>query len=103
LAVKIHPDLRSLDVTVLHRLVFEECWRHDPILAEEQGDIVYYKDVNSARSQLAKGEGEWLVWLNAARVEDVFRVARAGQFMPQKSTFFYPKIISGLVTQSFES
>jgi uncharacterized protein (DUF1015 family) len=44
-----------------------------------------------------EGEAEVAVLMRPARIEDVFAVAKRGDVMPQKSTYFYPKLVSGLL------
>ena len=91
---------QRLDVNVLHQLIFE---RHlnicDAKLASES-HLVYIKDLGDAIDQsIAKvdsGQSQAVFFMNATRIEQVQAVAAAGEKMPQKSTFFYPKIFSGL-------
>lgn len=85
--------LRSLDVTVLHRFMLEQCLnvRHyeyemDPVVAVER----------------AKKESfEAVFFLNPTRIQDVRAVALAGQRMPPKSTYFFPKLLTGMVLYKF--
>ncbi|HWM88678.1 MAG TPA: hypothetical protein VNO33_22665, partial [Kofleriaceae bacterium] len=64
---------------------------------EAQTHIEYVKDTAKALARAAAGEGQVAFLMNPTRVEQVKAVADAGEFMPQKSTFFYPKIASGAV------
>jgi uncharacterized protein (DUF1015 family) len=49
-----------------------------------------------------EGEGAVALYLNPLRPEDVFRVTRAGELLPQKSTFFAPKLPTGLVLRPLD-
>lgn len=93
------PDvLRDLDVTVLHALVFEQALGIDRVAQEAQTNLRYLKDFGQALQAAAGRDGEQAVFLlNPTRVEQVMSVAEAGEVMPQKSTYFFPKIASGIV------
>ena len=93
------PDvLRDLDVTVLHALVFEQALGIDRAAQEAQTNLRYLKDFGQALQAAAGRDGEQAVFLlNPTRVDQVMSVADAGEVMPQKSTYFYPKIASGIV------
>ena len=104
------PDMseaaQKLDVNVLHTLILE---RHlkicDAKLASES-HLVYIKDLGDAIDKsVAKvdaGESQGVFFMNATRIEQVQAVAAAGEKMPQKSTFFYPKIFSGLTIRKLD-
>lgn len=90
------PDpLRRLDVVLLHRLVLEEVLGIDSEAQARQSHLEYVKD----EAQLLKvAEGAQLgVLLNPTPMEQVVAVGRAGLRLPQKTTYFYPKVPSGLV------
>ncbi|MCX5736335.1 MAG: DUF1015 domain-containing protein, partial [candidate division NC10 bacterium] len=90
------PEYARLDVAVLHRLVIEGILE---IPAAEQSDdaIQYTRDEAEAIRAVRSGEAPLALFLNSPRVEPVQAVAMAGERMPQKSTFFFPKVLSGLV------
>jgi uncharacterized protein (DUF1015 family) len=48
------------------------------------------------------GRGALALYLNPLRPDDVFRVTEAGETLPQKSTFFYPKLLTGMVLRVME-
>jgi len=60
-------------------------------------DVRYTPDADEARAAVDSGEAEAAFLLRPPTVEQVAAVARAGKVMPQKSTFFYPKLTSGLL------
>lgn len=61
------------------------------------GERTYTPDAHEAARRVNDGEGEAAFLLRATRIEDVFAVARRGEVMPQKSTYFFPKLVSGLL------
>ncbi len=96
----------KLDVNVLHKLILEKhlgiC---DAKLAGES-HLVYIKDLGDAIDKsiaaVDNGDSEGVFFMNATRIEQVQAVADAGEKMPQKSTFFYPKIFSGLTVRKLD-
>lgn len=96
-AAILPPTLVGLDVTVMHRLIFEEILRITPEAQAKQEKITYWKDTQKAIDETRNGQCELTFLLNPTRIEDMESVASAGEKMPQKSTFFYPKILSGIV------
>ena len=82
-------------MTVLHELILREALGLDPRREERQVD--YVKSVPDALAALAGGAYELGAFLNATEVSQVRAVADRGETMPQKSTYFYPKLLTGLV------
>ncbi len=93
----LDPALAGLDVTVLHRLVFERILGMSAESQARQEYLDYYKDDRSACEAWEAGAAQVLVFMNPTGVQDVQKVASQGLKMPQKSTFFYPKLPTGLV------
>jgi uncharacterized protein (DUF1015 family) len=93
----IPSSLVGLDVTVLHRLVFEDLLGISQAAQANQENIIYWKDTTRAINETRGGACDVTFLLNSTRIGDMERVASAGEKMPQKSTYFYPKILSGLV------
>jgi len=89
------PDAAGLSVTMLHELVFREALGMDPGQAEKHID--YAKSVPDALAALADGRYGLGAFLNATLVSQVRAIADRGETMPQKSTYFYPKLLTGLV------
>ena len=97
--------LRRLDVTLLHGLVLEgptSVLGLDAHHEAEAGRLVYTKDADEAILRVRSGEFAAAFLLNATRVDEVRAVSEAGETMPEKSTYFYPKILTGLVFHSLE-
>jgi uncharacterized protein (DUF1015 family) len=93
----VHKALAQLDVTVLHGVVLERFLGIDREAQDKQTNIVYVKDTADAVARVLRGEAQAGFIMNPTRVDQVLHVAEAGETMPQKSTFFYPKIASGMV------
>jgi uncharacterized protein (DUF1015 family) len=90
------PALANLDVAVLHRLLIETILEV-PASVQADDSIQYTRDESQALASVLGGEATLALFLNPPRVEQVQAVAMAGDRMPQKSTFFFPKVLSGLV------
>ncbi|MBI4496183.1 MAG: DUF1015 domain-containing protein [Deltaproteobacteria bacterium] len=91
------PSLRALDVSILHRLIFQDLLKIGPEEVAGQKNILYFKDPHKALEQVRSGRGMLAFLLNPTKVSQIREVALAGGTMPPKSTFFYPKLLSGLV------
>ena len=99
--------LQRLDVVTLHELVLE---RGLGITKQAQADKLNLRYYKSTPAALAVGQGthdrdadtQLVCFMNATSVHDVVAVCDSGQVMPQKSTFFYPKIPTGLVFRTID-
>lgn len=94
--------LRQLDVTVLHEMILKPLFHIDTEDENIQEKIAYIKSLPAAMRLLTEGEYTFGFFLNAVKVEEIVHVAEDREVMPQKSTFFYPKVYSGLVAQRLE-
>jgi len=90
------PTLRRLDVVLLHRLVLERLLGIDAQAVREEKNLSYYREMALACEEVEKGRGQIAFLLNPTPVEAVHDNALADCPMPQKSTDFYPKLLSGL-------
>ncbi len=91
------PALRGLDVSVLHTLVLERLFGIDKANMAAGKNLVYTRDEGEAVAAVDSGAADCAFLLNPTRVEEIRDVAAAGEKMPQKSTYFYPKLITGMV------
>ncbi len=89
------PLAAGLSVTILHRLILGDGLGIDP--SHSEGLIDYVVSPDEALRRLAAGEYVFGAFLTATGVDEVRAVADNGETMPQKSTFFYPKLLTGLV------
>ncbi len=88
---------KTLDVTVLHSLVFGKILGISQEAQEKQENLIYVKGDEEAFEAVGKNSNQMVFIMNATSVEEVKDVSLAGLLMPQKSTYFYPKLLSGLV------
>ena len=92
--------LRKLDVTILHKLILEPVMEINETNLEEH--VKYTRDNEEAIKVVAEGEFDYSFLMNATKIEELRDVANAGEHMPQKSTYFLPKMLSGLVMRKIE-
>jgi len=97
IAPKKSTASQGLDVTVLHSLVLERILGIDAENMANQINLTYTRSFDEAISSVQNGESQCTFILNPTRVSEIRDVAAAGEKMPQKSTYFYPKLITGLV------
>jgi uncharacterized protein (DUF1015 family) len=88
---------QQLDVSVLHSLILEKTMGIDKENMANQINLTYTKFFEEAIMKVDKGEFQCSFILNPTRVTEIRDVAAAGEKMPQKSTYFYPKMITGMV------
>jgi len=89
--------LRDLDVTVLTRLIFMDLLGFDQARLDNEKLIAYETTPQKAVDKVLSGDYDIAFILNPTRIEQVRAVAQSGLIMPRKSTYFYPKVITGQV------
>lgn len=89
-------DWRSLDVAVLHEVVLERILGIDKAAQAAKTNISYERDRPRAKSMVDDGSHQCLFYMNPTLMEQIRNVAGRGEVMPQKSTDFFPKLLSGL-------
>ncbi|MFZ1984508.1 MAG: DUF1015 domain-containing protein [Desulfatitalea sp.] len=94
---QLDAALRDLDVTVLTQLIMMELMGFDQARLDDETKIAYRTTSKDAVEAVNSGEAEVAFILNPTKIEQVQRVAEKGLIMPRKSTYFYPKVISGQV------
>ena len=98
---KAHPNnskaYKSLDVSILHSVILEDMLGIDRENLAKQINLTYTRDEKEAMEQVESGAYQCSFILNPTKVEQIRDVALANDKMPQKSTYFYPKLITGLV------
>ncbi len=90
-------DWRLLDVSVLHELFIERVLGVDKTAVEAKKNIEYLRDPQMGYDGVDEGKANFLLLMNPTRMEQVRACTAANEKMPQKSTDFFPKVISGLV------
>ena len=100
------PDLsqkqRTLDVVVLHRLIIEKCLGVAEDAVKKERHITYVRELDKALNAVNSSDAQVAFLLNATRLEQMRDIAYEGNVMPQKSTDFYPKVLSGLMMYTLE-
>ncbi len=105
-ADRLQVDGRSdayarLDVTVLHTLLLERVLGIDRENMAKQINLRYTRSAAAAVASVQRGESGAAFLLNPTRIAEIRAVAEAGDKMPQKSTYFYPKLKTGLLMNPF--
>lgn len=88
------PPLNTLDVTVLHNLVFKDLL--------DVTEVIYEMNVITAKEVVRNKGYDAVFFLNPTKVDDVEKVALSSLRMPPKSTYFYPKVMTGFVINSLK-
>jgi len=100
-APKMSDHWKSLDIAVLHKLIIEKHLGIDEQGLAEGGYIEYVKDtgeaIDDSINQVDKGAKQAAFFVNPTKMKQIEMVTAAGERMPQKSTFFFPKVYTGLV------
>lgn len=96
--IEKHKDCRSLDVSILNYLILKRILGMD---IEDKVNIEYSHNNDELIEKADKDNLAIVIFLNPARIEQIMAVALSGEKMPSKSTFFYPKVLSGLVIHKF--
>lgn len=99
---RLHAKLRETDVAILHAGILEHVLGITPEAQAAKTNIWYPQDADLAWKDLRSGKGQVLFLMKGTPVRQVREVAMAGEVMPQKSTFFFPKIMTGLAMHTLE-
>lgn len=102
LAKDLSAPLRELDVTTLHWLILEHILGMPPTLQESGDTIQYSQDEERVLQTLEKEDFQAAFILTATKAEEIKAIVAGGEKMPQKSTYFYPKLPSGLVINKID-
>jgi len=102
LLLKYSRASRRLDVTVLHALILECRLGIDEDKLAAQAHIDYARDRASSVRLADEGKYQAVFYLNPTTAEQMLQVASLGERMPQKSTDFFPKLLTGLVFMKME-
>ena len=92
----VSPLQRELDVVLLHDGILEPALGITPEAVTAEKNLTYEREASAALEAVDSGKAQIAFLLNACDVEQVMRIATAGEVMPQKSTDFYPKLLSGI-------
>ena len=98
----LHPSLRKLDVIVLSRLIFQKSLGFTKADLDKDSIFQYNSNLLSALALVDSGECEITFLLNPTKIEQVQEIARGSLIMPRKSTYFYPKVLTGMVLNKID-
>jgi uncharacterized protein (DUF1015 family) len=93
---------RQLDLSHLHSIVLDRLLGLNAEKVREQTNIRYLRDAGEAVDQVRRGEADVAFLTNPVSMEQLREVAFAGDVMPQKSTDFFPKLLSGLAIYALD-
>jgi uncharacterized protein (DUF1015 family) len=93
---------RQLDLSHLHTIILDRLLGLDAEKVREQTNIRYLRDAGEAVEQVRRGDADVAFLTNPVTMEQLREVAFAGSVMPQKSTDFFPKLLSGLAIYALE-
>jgi len=102
LSAPVPVALQNLDVVVLHDLVLGQMLGISAEAMASQSNLTYASKTADVFDAVASGAAQIGIVLRPVQVEQVIEVSVSGEAMPQKSTWFYPKVMTGMVFHSLE-
>ena len=93
---------QSLDVVQLHKCLLEGVLGISEEAIRDQTNVSYVRDAEEALTRVREGSANIAFLINPVRMRQVRDIAFAGEVLPQKSTDFYPKLLSGLTIYALE-
>lgn len=101
----VNPDkpeaLRHLDVMVLHSLIFGKVFAMSDAELKNQTYLSYTRNISEAVDEVKKGSCQCSFMLNPTKISQIKEITAAKEKLPQKSTYIYPKLKTGLVINKF--
>lgn len=94
---EVPKELKTLDLTVLHKVLITKEFGYTQEEQMAQDGILYIKQESEAFDMIDSGQAEASFIMAYPKIKDIKRISEAGYRMPQKSTYFYPKLLSGIV------
>lgn len=91
------PEYRGLDVSVLHTLILEKLLKIDKENMARQINLTYTRDPEEGFAAVDGGRANCFFLLNGTKVSQIKEISLVNEKMPQKSTYFYPKLVTGIV------
>jgi uncharacterized protein (DUF1015 family) len=103
---RLLPDVseaqHSLDVVLLHRLMLENGLGVTAQALAAEKNVVYEREISQAIGAVDRGEAQLACLLNPVRIDQVMGIALGDSVLPQKSTDFFPKLLSGIAIYQVE-
>jgi uncharacterized protein (DUF1015 family) len=98
----LHPSLKKLDVLVLSKIIFQKILGLKKDDLDNESIIKYESSANDALSLVFSGDCRMAFLVNPTKIEQVVEITGNSLLMPRKSTYFYPKILTGLVLNKID-
>jgi uncharacterized protein (DUF1015 family) len=93
-------QIKRLDLTVMHYFIIEKVLGISGKRQRESNQIGYERSFSECLKQVYKGDAQLAIITNEVTIDDVMHVTESGYTMPQKSTYFYPKVVGGFLFSS---
>jgi uncharacterized protein (DUF1015 family) len=93
---------QALDVVQLHKCVLENCLGISEEAMRNQQNVTYFREADEALARVRDGGMQMAFLMNPVRMQQVRDIALGGEVLPQKSTDFYPKLLSGLAIYALD-
>jgi uncharacterized protein (DUF1015 family) len=97
---RLPAALLDLDVSVLNQIVFKDLMGFDPARLDNEQLMAYTSTTAEALAAVSEGRCDLAFLINPTRIDQVREIADRGLIMPRKSTYFYPKVVTGQVIHS---
>ncbi|AMM52227.1 hypothetical protein TH61_14955 [Rufibacter sp. DG15C] len=98
----VPQEVKDLDLTVLHFFVFEQILKVNQEEQRTYPGLSYIRSFTECITKVDSGQAQVAFITNEVKMQEVRKVCASGAVMPQKSTFFYPKVICGFLFSSIE-
>lgn len=99
---KVPDVLKTLDLIVLHKVIISKELGYTQEEQMAQDGILYIKQESEAFDMIDDGKANASFIMAYPKIQDIKKISEAGERMPQKSTYFYPKLLSGIVINPLE-
>lgn len=99
---ELHELVKTLDVSILHHYIINQVFVGNPEFELEDDECMYVRDVSRLLDMLKNKKAALGFVMNATPLDQVMKIVSAGIKMPHKSTYFHPKIITGLVIRNMD-
>jgi uncharacterized protein (DUF1015 family) len=94
------PEVKALDLTIMHYFIIEKILGIPGKEQRKSDQIQFDRNFTDCLNKVNDGKAQMAIITNEVSIEDVKRVCESGFTMPQKSTYFYPKVICGFLFSS---
>ena len=103
---QVRPDLpevlRDLDLVILHHILFEKILGLDEEAQRKSEQLAFERNFSRCIREVRGGKATFAIITRELEMDQIMEVCKSGQVMPQKSTYFYPKALGGLIFGSIK-